>query len=88
MQVKISVIVHLVTLGSQGGLRVLKVVETHLLGLEDLIGRVLREEEITIQIVDRPVDKVQPTQEMVEDQIIIEVEINSIHEDKRELNRP
>ncbi len=88
MQVKISVIVHLVTLENQEELQVPKVVEIHLLGPEDQTERVLRGEGIIIQIEDRLVGKVQLALEIAVGQIIIEVEINSILVDKPELNRP
>ena len=88
MQVKISVIVHLVTLENQEVLQVPKVVEIHLLGPEDQTERVLRGEGIIIQIEDRLVGKVQLALEIAVGQIIIEVEINSILVDKPELNRP
>ena len=88
MQVKISVIVHLVTLENQEELQVPKVVEIHLLGPEDQTERVLRGEGIIIQIEDRLVGKVQLALEIAVGRITIEVEINSILVDKRELNRP
>ena len=76
------------TLENQEGLQVPKVVEIHLLGPEDQTERVLRGEAIIIQIADRLVGKVQLALEIAVGQIIIEVEINSILVDKRELNRP
>ena len=88
MQVKISAIVHLVMLENQEDLQVPKVVEIHLPGPEGPTERVPRGEAITIQIADRLVGKVQLALEMAVGQIIIEVEINSILVDKRELNRP
>ena len=88
MQVKISAIVHLVMLENQEDLQVPKVVEIHLLGPEGQTERVLRGEEITIQIADRLVGKVQQALEIAVGRIIIEVEKNSILVDKTELNRP
>ena len=88
MQVKISAIVHLVMLENQEDLQVPKVVEIHLPGPEGPTERVLRGEAITIQIADRLVGKVQLALEIAVGRITIEVEINSILVDKRELNRP
>ena len=88
MQVKISAIVHLVMLENQEDLQVPKVAEIHLLGPEGQTERVLRGEEITIQIADRLVGKVQHALEIAVGRITIEVEKNSILVDKTELNRP
>lgn len=85
MQAKISVIAQVVTLENPEVQTVPKAVEIRRLEQEDLIENLLKDEGIIIHLEDKQVVKVHRVLEIAEEEIIIEVERNSIQEDNSHL---